>query len=103
MPRLSNYLRSYRKQSGLSQDQVGYLLGGAMDSNSGARVSRYETGEREPNLRTVLALSVILNVPVQELFAGRYERIARTVENRGKRLNRQVSARMEKEGKIPKI
>ncbi len=64
--RLNNYLRSYRRRSGLSQNEVAFLLG----SHDGGQVSRYEKGHRLPPLRTALAFTAILGVSIGTLFSG---------------------------------
>lgn len=76
--KLENYLRTYRKRLGLTQNEVSYLLG----CRSGAKVSNYERFARQPNLKTALAYEVILAVPVRELFAGTCERVERQVRPR---------------------
>lgn len=62
--RLAHSLRAYRKRSGLSQREAGFLLG----AKHNAKISRYENGHRLPPLRTALAYSVILDVPLPKLF-----------------------------------
>src|SRR6266571_3208293 len=64
--KLENYLRTYRKRSGLTQRDVAFLVG----CRNGAQVSRYEKRWRLPPLRTALALEAAFGVPVSELFAG---------------------------------
>ena len=76
--RLENYLRSYRKQSGLTQDEVGFLLG----RRNGAQVSRYEKRHRLPPLETALACEEIFGVPVGELFAGVRQAVGKDIEKR---------------------
>jgi transcriptional regulator with XRE-family HTH domain len=68
--KLENYLRAHRKRSGLSQDEVAFLLG----TRSGTKVSRYESFIRTPALRTALGLAAIYRTPAGELFAGPSER-----------------------------
>ena len=65
-PRLENYLRTYRKRSGLTQREVAFLLGW----KNGAQLSRYEKRHTLPPLRTALAYEAIFKIPVAELFAG---------------------------------
>jgi transcriptional regulator with XRE-family HTH domain len=67
--RLDNYLRSYRKKSGLTQREVGFLLG----RTNGAQISRYEKRRRVPPLKMALALEALLGIPVSTLFAGIHE------------------------------
>jgi len=76
--RLDNYLRSHRKQSGLSQDEVAFLLG----CESGSLLSRYEKRRRLPPLETALACEAVFGVPIAELFAGVRERALRDVAKR---------------------
>ena len=63
--RLNNYLRSYRRRTGLSQSDVAFLLG----SHNEAQVSRYEKGHHLPPLRTALAYTAIFGVSLGELFS----------------------------------
>ena len=80
--KLPNYLRVYRKRLGLSQNEVAFLLGW----RNASQPSRYEHFSRMPNLRTVLALSVILRVSVRELFLGEYQKVENEVCRQAQRL-----------------
>ena len=71
--KLENYLRTYRKRSGLSQDEVAYLLG----CQNGTKVSRYERFARKPSLETLFAYEVVFGAPARELFAGVYQKVGR--------------------------
>jgi transcriptional regulator with XRE-family HTH domain len=86
--KLDNYLRTYRKRSGFSQDELAYLLG----APDGAKVSRYERTSREPNLETLLAYEAIFGVPPKQLFAGRTAKVERAVTRRARLLARRLSA-----------
>jgi len=83
--KLPNYLRTHRKRLGLSQDQAAFLLG----VSSSAKISRYESFTRVPNLETALALEAIYQKPVSELFAGLYEEVQRKVAGRTRTLMRE--------------
>lgn len=85
--KLSNYLRTIRMRSGLSQDEVAYLLG----VESGAEVSRHEMFHRVPTLKTALSYEVIFGVPVRELFAGEYEKVEADIQARAKELASRIS------------
>ncbi len=61
---LAHSLRTNRRRSGLSQREAGFLLG----MKDGASISRYEQGRRLPPLRTAIAYSAVLDVPVAVLF-----------------------------------
>src|SRR5260370_9525971 len=80
--KIANYLRAYRKRSGLSQSEVAYLLG----CKNGNQVSRYERRTHMPPLRTALAFQAALDTPLSELYAGTYESVAKQVAARGQSL-----------------
>jgi DNA-binding XRE family transcriptional regulator len=84
---LSNYLRTYRKRSALSQDEVAFLVG----QKSGAKVCRYERFKQEPGLQTALAYVVIFQKPVSDLFPGLYQEIAENVRARAVKLEVQLN------------
>lgn len=75
---LNYYLRSYRRHAHLTQAGLAYLLG----ASTGAKVSRYESGNRTPSLETGLAYEAALGVPICALFRGRCEEIAEEVQKR---------------------
>jgi len=79
---LDNYIQMHRQQVGLSQDELSFLI--AVEQRGS--VSRYEQGLRFPNLETLLALEIVLNQPVRELFAGIAERVGDNVESRARAL-----------------
>jgi len=80
--RLPNYLRASRKQAGLSQDDLAFLLG----CDSGTKVSRYELFRRQPGLPTVFALEAVFGKPARELFAGMFEDAEQQTAERARRL-----------------
>jgi len=87
-PRLPNYLRAQRRKSGLSQNEVAFLLG----RMNGAQVSRYEKRRRLPSVETALACEVIFGVPVAELFAGVRDSIGKDIEKRRRELSSKLHA-----------
>ena len=89
-PKLQNYLLTHRKRFGLTQEETAFLLG----VKSGAKISRYETFQREPNLKTALALQALFGVPVAELFAGIYEQVEKETSERA----RILESKMERAG-----
>src|SRR5260370_42163208 len=93
--KIANYLRAYRKRSGLSQSEVAYLLG----CKNGNQVSRYERRRCMPPLRTALAYQAALDTPLSELYAGTYESIAKQVTVRGQSLAVKIQTRTVKRGK----
>lgn len=86
MHKLPNYLRTYRKRAGLTQDEMAYLLG----CRSGAKVSRYEHFSRQPNLKTVFAYQIIFHVPADKLFPGIYHEIEDITSERTKLLSHRL-------------
>jgi transcriptional regulator with XRE-family HTH domain len=90
--KLPNYLRTYRKRAGFSQEEIAFLLG----SQSGAHVCRYEHFTRQPTLATALAFEVIFRTPAKELFSGVYRNVERRVAARAVLLARKVAAHPER-------
>lgn len=84
--KLPNYIRHHRKRLGLSQEDVAFLLGW----NGSAQTSRYEHFCRIPTLRTALALSVIFQAPIHELFSGEKQEVRQAVSKRAQVLDRQL-------------
>ena len=75
---LQNYLRTYRKRSGLTQTEVAFLLG----SDDGMKVSRYERRVQRPTLETALAYEAIFRIPAKKLFAGLYQKVKKETMSR---------------------
>ena len=76
--KLDNYLRTYRKRSGLTQTEVAFVVG----CKSGTRVSRHELFARTPELMNALAYEILYRCPVKELFAGLYEKVEKDTLHR---------------------
>ena len=85
--KLENYLRTYRKRAALSQDEVAFLLG----CRNATKVSRYERFDRKPALETALACKAVFRVPVEDLFAGIYQKVERVTSKRARLLARKIS------------
>ncbi len=79
---LDNYIQMHRQRAGLSQAELSLLI--AVEQR--ASLSRYEQGLRFPNLETLLALELVLEQPIQELFAGVAERVRENVTSRAEAL-----------------
>src|SRR6185503_14836953 len=86
--KLSTHLRGNRKRSALSQDEIAFLLG----VESGAKMSRYERFLRNPRLVTALALEVIFQKPIRELFPGLYRQVSDSVISRVKVLAKKLNS-----------
>jgi transcriptional regulator with XRE-family HTH domain len=76
--RLGNYLRTHRRRTGLSQRELGYLLG---YSDEGA-VSRHEQSQTIPPLLSALGYEVIFRVPIAKLLPGIRLTVEQTMEAR---------------------
>jgi len=76
--RLPNYIRAKRRKAGLSQREIGLILGYRNEKS----VSKHELHSSMPPLLIALAYSVIFEKPVSELFAGLQDGVASVVEER---------------------
>lgn len=83
---LANYLKMYRRRSGLLQHELAVLLG----CESGSKVSRYERGQRDPTLPTIVAYEVVFRAPLHRLFSGLHREVSHDVERRARRLDRLI-------------
>lgn len=68
-----SYLKTHRKRSGLTQQEVASLLG----YESSQVVSRFECLNRIPSLRTVIAYQLIFGVPTAELLPSMHREVER--------------------------
>lgn len=75
---LPAYLRTHRKRSGLSQEEISFLTG----APSRSRVSRHEYSRRVPFLADAFAYEAIFGVPASALFPGEYEKARALIESR---------------------
>jgi transcriptional regulator with XRE-family HTH domain len=81
-------LKSHRKRSGLTQEELGFLLGLKKHST----VSRYEAGDRDPDLRTALAYKLLFDSDLRELFPGLFGEIRAELAARARGLCEQIKA-----------
>jgi DNA-binding XRE family transcriptional regulator len=63
---LPNYIRTHRKRTHLTQDEVAFLIG----ARSGAVVCRHERFRQTPNLQTIIAYEILFRTPVRTLCGG---------------------------------
>jgi transcriptional regulator with XRE-family HTH domain len=80
--KLPNYLKTYRKRAGFSQDEIAFLLG----CKSAGHVSRYERFRRLPSFHTLLAFKVIFQASARELFTGEYQKVESAVSRQAQTL-----------------
>ncbi len=89
MPRrINNYLFRYRKQSGLTQQDLSFLLGSSnLRSNKAYWIER---GVRDPNFEDVFLCEKIFRVPAQKLFPGVYRKVAHDIALRARVLSKDL-------------
>ena len=80
---INNRLWRARKQAGLEQKQVAYLLG----HKTTDQISRYERGARMPSFQTALKLELIYRTPLHCLFPEHYAGFREDISERLKRFN----------------
>jgi transcriptional regulator with XRE-family HTH domain len=76
----TNYLRSLRKRSGLTQDELAVLLGLA----SQATVSRYEITGILPIAEVLIRTEIVFGKPLRELFPKAFREAEDAVMRRAK-------------------
>lgn len=86
---LDNYLKAQRKHAGLSQEEIGRLLG----YRKYWQVGRHENSRTIPPLLIALAYEVIFQVPVAGLFTGIHATIAHVIEENLATLEKELQAR----------
>ncbi len=74
--KLVNYLRAHRKTAGLSQSEVGAIIGYS-DKNA---VGRHELFRALPPFLMGIAYEVLFHTPVSELFPGVKETVEIAIE-----------------------
>src|SRR4051812_41167830 len=79
---LQTYLRTHRKRTGFTHDEVAFLIGGMCGTN----VSRHESAKRFPALRTVLMYEFIFDATVRELYEGLFCEMQGRVQTRARGL-----------------
>ena len=65
-PSVGNYLRAHRRKAGLSQHEVGQLVG----YRKAWQVSRHEKSKTVPPLLIALQYEVLFRIPISALFTG---------------------------------
>ena len=88
---LGNYLKAHRRKCGLSQRELGRLVGYVTEG----QVRRHETSKSTPPLLTALAYEVIFQVPVSAIFVGFQSSVAHVVETSLEEFKRDFERRTE--------
>ena len=96
---LQNYLRTYRRRTFLSQDEVAFLLG----VKTGTRVTRHEGANRTPTMETALGYEVLFGVPLRELFATEAHKVETIIRQRLPELVRRVEEKGGSEEKLASL
>ena len=78
---LHTYLAMYRRRSGLSQSEVGMLLGIERGT-----VSHHEIGSKVPTFETLLGYVTLYGAPLTELFAGACHQVDSVIRSRASEL-----------------
>jgi transcriptional regulator with XRE-family HTH domain len=98
-PNVGNYLRARRKKAGLSQRELGKLLGYA---DEGA-VSRHEQSKTIPPLSIAIAYEIIFQNHVSELYPAATEKMKMTIEQRLLDFEKELQERTARGGQAPHI
>jgi DNA-binding XRE family transcriptional regulator len=64
--RLSNYIRIHRRNAGLSQGELGRVLGYRDEET----VGRHERFHATPPLEIAISYEIVFRIPIADLFAG---------------------------------
>jgi transcriptional regulator with XRE-family HTH domain len=84
--RLVNYLRTHRKKTGLSQRDLGRILGYGDEGP----VSRHEQFHALPPLLIALGYEIVFQVPIAEIFAGLRDAVEQNIEKRLSELEQEL-------------
>jgi DNA-binding XRE family transcriptional regulator len=90
--RLANYLRTHRRNVGLTQRELATVLG----HGNANPVSRYERYCATPSLTVALSFEIVFRVPVSEIFAGLRDEVEEDVEKRMVELEERLGKRSAK-------
>ena len=92
---LQNYLLMCRRRTGLSQEDVAYLLGSSRETT----ISRHESFQRLPELSIACGYEVIYRIPVHGLFVGHFRATEAQIQERARKL----LSKLEADPKGPRV
>src|SRR4051794_33531340 len=72
---IGNYLRTHRRKAGLSQRELGAILGYKRQG----QVSRHERSKTVPPLLSAIGYAVVFGTPIHGLFPGLHTTVADAV------------------------
>ena len=98
-PKYPNYIRTHRKRTHLTQNEVAFLLG----SKNSAHVCRHERLEQTPNLPTMLAYEILFRTPVRNLFRETHQDVEQKLLHRTRLLIQKLAKSGESRLKARKI
>jgi len=88
---LPNYLRTYRKRSGFSQEELAYAVQ-LSDKSEWCKLERFR---REPSYRTARACGYAFGVPAAKLFPGIDASTKRETARRMQKLRSRLAAKVD--------
>jgi len=91
-----SYLKTHRRRWGLTQPELGQLLGGI----SASQISRYERLSQNPSLEAVIACEFIFEEPARHLFPGIYSAVEANVVRDAAALAEKLSGLSTKEAAL---
>jgi transcriptional regulator with XRE-family HTH domain len=83
--RIKSYLRPLRRKWALTQEELGFLIGGSDTS-----VSRIEQAAQTPTLSAAFACALIFDTPPLDLFPGFDAEVRKAVHERASELYEQL-------------
>ena len=95
---LNNYLRMFRKSTGLSLKDMADLLGFKQ-----VAILRHEQGVRSPDLETVIGYQLLFSSSLKDLFPGKVEEVEKKIMKRVTKLIDDLNARADYPSKAQKL
>ena len=87
---LPSYLRTLRKQWGLSQPELAELLG-----ISSSALCKVETLARKPSAKLLLSAEIIFGLPTQDIFPAAHGAIAQDILKRAQALSNRLETKTD--------
>ena len=84
--KVRNYIFKMRRNRGLAQKQLAFLLGHRYTQ----MVSKYESGTSLPPLETALLLEIALGIRLSDLYVDLHQNLQHAVVQRSQRLPEEV-------------
>jgi transcriptional regulator with XRE-family HTH domain len=91
-----NHLRLHRRRSGLSQNEVGLLLG----YRDGEMIGYYERSQRPPNIAVAFGYEALFGATPRDLFPDMYERVEHLIVNNAAHVRAGIEDRQILEWKV---